>query len=113
MEVEDKLRKLVVLKDKLSDCRKTQIDIEMQIDRLRSQIARLEADIKRDVLALGRDVETDVAHAVYQAAMIWDTEALDSYATEHPELLKFKRNLEPSVSIRLLTAVEQEGEVGY
>ena len=67
-----------------------------------ANIAALEAEIKRAVVAHGASVKGSVFHAVFAKGRVsWDTKSLDGYATAHPELLAFRKEGEPSVSIRV------------
>jgi hypothetical protein len=64
--------------------------------------AALEAEIKKDVAVYGSSVKGRGLHAVYYHGRVsWDTKALDVYAVSHPEVIDFRRQGEPSVSIRV------------
>ena len=65
-------------------------------------IAALELEIKQAIIAHGASVKGSVFHAVFAKGRVsWDTKSLDGYATAHPELLTFRKEGEPSVSIRV------------
>ena len=67
-----------------------------------ANIAALEAEIKQAVVTHGASVKGSFFHAVFAKGRVsWDTKSLDSYATAHPELLTFRKEGEPSVSIRV------------
>jgi len=71
-------------------------------EAINKNIAALEAEIKQAVIEHGASVKGSVLHAVYsKGRVIWDTKSLDGYATAHPELLSFRKEGEPSVSIRV------------
>jgi hypothetical protein len=64
-------------------------------------IDALTAEIKADVIAGGATVKADHLQAVYAKGRVsWDTKALDGYAAGHPEIAPFRKEGEPSVSIR-------------
>jgi hypothetical protein len=64
--------------------------------------AALEAEIKRDVVEYGASVKGSTLHAVYARGRIsWDNQGLDGYAAAHPEILTFRKEGEPSVSLRV------------
>lgn len=64
-------------------------------------IAKLTAEIKEDVLAGGATVKGAHMMAVYAKGRVsWDTKALDGVVALHPELAQFRKEGEPSVSIR-------------
>jgi len=64
-------------------------------------IQRLEDEIKSEVLKSGASVKGKVLQAVYSKGRItWDTSAMIGYAEAHPELNKFKKEGQPSISFR-------------
>lgn len=61
----------------------------------------LEAEIKSDVITHGLTVKASSLQAVYARGRIsWDNKGLDNFAADHPEILKFRKMGEPSVSLR-------------
>lgn len=65
-----------------------------------ANIAALEAEIKNDVLRQGITVKSTFLRAVWHAGRVsWDTKALDAYAKARPEVLAFRKQGEPYVSI--------------
>ena len=65
------------------------------------KIAALEAEIKEAVKAIGASVKGSLLQAVYAKGRVsWDTKGLDGYIIAHPELGQFRKEGEPSVSIR-------------
>lgn len=61
----------------------------------------LEADIKAAVKELGTSVKGQFLHAVFAKGRVsWDTKGLDGYVVAHPELSQFRKEGEPSVSLR-------------
>jgi hypothetical protein len=66
------------------------------------KIMTLTAEIKADVLKLGKTVPGDYLQAVWlKGRTSWDDPALEGYFAEKPELLQqFKKTGKPSVSIR-------------
>lgn len=65
-------------------------------------ILALEAEIKQAIITHGASVKGSVFHAVFAKGRVsWDTKSLEGYATAHPELLTFRKEGEPSVSIRV------------
>lgn len=60
----------------------------------------LEATIKQAVIENGTSVKATVLHAVFAKGRVtWDSN-LDGYAVGHPELLSFRKEGKPSVSLR-------------
>lgn len=79
------------------------IDAEQQtaLEALKGGIDSLTAEIKAEVAAAGATVKADRLQAVYARGRVsWDTKALDGYAAGHPEVLPFRKEGDPSVSIR-------------
>ncbi len=92
-----------------------------QLDVLMEQVAAL-AKEEADYLQTYSDVSTAIEQQVRESVLntretvrgislmvvytkgrvTWDTKALDGYATGHPELLPFRKEGDPSVSIRVL-----------
>jgi phage host-nuclease inhibitor protein Gam len=62
---------------------------------------QLEAEIKEAVLYHGESVKGAHYNAVYTRGRVtWDTRRLDAYARHNPEVLEFRKEGQPSVSLR-------------
>ncbi|MBI3737788.1 MAG: hypothetical protein HY258_01945, partial [Chloroflexi bacterium] len=62
----------------------------------------LEKEIRGDVIAFGASVKGKKFYAMFSRGRItWNTKALDEFAVLHPEVIDFRKQGEPSVSIRL------------
>jgi len=71
------------------------------VSGLDAKIGALEAEIKTDVLLRGETIKGDRIQAIYNKGRVsWDVAALDGYAAAHPEIAQFRKEGEPSVSIR-------------
>lgn len=80
-------------------------DIEAEFtDRtadIATNITQLEMAIKERVVAGGASVRGSRLQAIWSKPRItWDTRALDGYAAGHPEIAQFRKEGQPSVSIR-------------
>lgn len=65
------------------------------------KITALEAEVKQAVLVNGASIKGQFLHAVYTKGRVtWDSKALDGYAKAHPELVEYRKEGEPSVSLR-------------
>ena len=63
--------------------------------------AELEAEVKHEVAEHGASLKGSRLHAVYSRGRIaWDTQGLEGYAAAHPEVLTFRKEGQPSVSLR-------------
>lgn len=66
-----------------------------------TNITELETAIKNDVLSEGETVKGTRLQAVWAKGRVsWDDKSLSGYAKAHPELNEFRKQGEPSVSIR-------------
>ena len=64
-------------------------------------IDALTGEIKAAVIGSGATAKGAHIQAVYMKGRVsWDTKALDGYAAAHPEVAQFRKEGEPSVSIR-------------
>ncbi|MFA6270311.1 MAG: hypothetical protein WC657_03825 [Candidatus Paceibacterota bacterium] len=67
----------------------------------KAEAESLIAEIKSDVIAEGKTIKGSRLMAVYAKGRIsWDNKGLDGYIVAHPELAQFRKEGEPSVSIR-------------
>lgn len=65
------------------------------------QIARLTEEVKAAVIAAGESVKGERLQAVWvKGRTSWDTKAIEGYSAAHPEIERFKKVGEPSVTIR-------------
>lgn len=70
-------------------------------DAAQESISELEAEIKADVVAAGESVKAERISAVFMNGRVsWDTKALDGYMAAHPEIERFRKVGNPSVSLR-------------
>ena len=79
------------------------LDAEMNtaLDTLNGGITTLTAEIKDDVLKSGATVKGASLMAVWNKGRVsWDTKSLDGYMVVHPEMTAFRKEGEPSVTIR-------------
>jgi len=65
--------------------------------------AALEAEVRRDVVDHGASIKASRLHAVFSRGRItWDNKGLDNFAIAHPEVLRFRKEGEPGVSLRVV-----------
>ena len=65
------------------------------------KIADLTEQVKQAVIAEGQSVKGNYLHAVYNKGRIsWDSKTLDGLAMVIPDILKARKEGEPSISIR-------------
>lgn len=93
------------IRQALDEIKKAEADINTEFalksEAVDENIAKLTAEIKADVLAGGATVKGAHMMAVWTKGRVsWDTKALDGVIALHPELAQFRKEGEPSVSIR-------------
>ena len=78
-------------------------EFEPLINSAEERAAALEAEIRQDVLAHGASVKGRRLYAVLSRGRVsWDTDRLDAYASTHPEVVEFRAQGQPSVSLRVV-----------
>lgn len=72
------------------------------LEAAEANAAALESEIKNDVLLRGESVHNEHFQAIYMKGRVaWDNDGISNYARAHPEVLQFRREGQPSVSLRL------------
>lgn len=98
------------------ETKRTQIlkQIQSELDALDSEykpvleaaeenIATLENEIKTEVLLYGESVSGGMYRASYtQGRVSWDNEGMTKYAASHPDVLQFRKQGQPIVSLRVV-----------
>jgi hypothetical protein len=68
----------------------------------------LSSEIKQEVTRYGASVKGTHLYAVYARGRVtWDTKGLDRYAVEHPEVMHFRKQGQPTVSLRAVDPKER------
>ncbi len=71
-----------------------------KLDAVEANIADLEAEVRQAVLRHGSSVKGNFLHVIWHKGRVsWDTKSLDEYAELHPEVINFRKQGEPFVSI--------------
>lgn len=88
--------------------------IQSQLDALDSEykpllesaeenISTLENEIKTDVLLHGESVTGGMYRATFTKGRVsWDNEGIEKYATSHPEVMQFRKQGQPIVTLRIV-----------
>lgn len=82
------------------------LDLEYKtvIEAAEENIAALENEIRTDVLLYGDTVSGGSYRAYYsQGRVSWDNEGITKYAASHPEVLQFRKQGNPIVSLRVVS----------
>ena len=81
------------------------LDLEYKpvIEAAEENIAVLENEIKTDVLLYGNSVSGGSYRASYtQGRISWDNEGMAKYAAAHPDVIQFRKQGNPIVSLRVV-----------
>jgi hypothetical protein len=71
-----------------------------KVSAVEENIQLMEDDIKQAVLEQGASVHGTFLRAIwYQGRVTWDNKKMDEYAIYHPEVLSFRKQGKPYVSI--------------
>jgi hypothetical protein len=74
------------------------------LDSAEENIAALENEIKTDVLLYGESITGGSYRATYtQGRVSWDNEGMTKYAASHPDLLRFRKQGQPIVALRIVS----------
>lgn len=73
------------------------------LEAAEENITTLENEIKTDVLLYGESVSGGMYRACYsQGRVSWDNDGMARYAASHPDVLQFRKQGQPSVSLRVV-----------
>jgi hypothetical protein len=73
------------------------------LEAAEENIAGLENEIKTDVLLYGESISGGMYRASYtQGRVSWDNAGMTKYAASHPEILQFRKQGQPIVSLRVV-----------
>jgi len=74
------------------------------LESVEENIATLENEIKTDVLMYGESISGGSYRASYtQGRVSWDNEGMIKYAASHPDVLQFRKQGQPIVSLRVIS----------
>jgi hypothetical protein len=70
-----------------------------------ANIAALETEIRQEVIRQGASVKSTFLRVVYNPGRVtWNTKSLDVYARARPEILQFRKQGEPFVTIQKVSS---------
>ena len=76
-------------------------EFEDKITHANENVQSLESAIKSEVKAFGHSVKGELVMAVWAKPRVtWDNKGLDGFMVAHPEIKAFRKEGEPTVSIR-------------
>ncbi len=84
-------------------------EFDPKLEAANANIETLEAAIKGDTLALGETVRGASFQAVWnKGRQSWDSKGLATYAESNPEVLQFRKEGEPTVTLRRVAAKDSD-----
>ncbi|HLO28308.1 MAG TPA: hypothetical protein VK249_04190 [Anaerolineales bacterium] len=96
-------KRTVILKQIQSELDALDAEYKPVLEAAEENIAALENEIKTDVLLYGESVSGGMYRASYtQGRVSWDNEGMAKYAASHPDVLQFRKQGQPIVSLRVL-----------
>jgi len=97
------MKRTEILKQIQSELDALDAEYKPVLERTGENIAILENEIKTDVLLYGESVSGGMYRACYtQGRVSWDNEGMARYATLHPDVLQFRKQGQPIVSLRVV-----------
>jgi hypothetical protein len=73
------------------------------LDSAEENISTLENEIKTDVLLHGESVTGGMYRATFTKGRVsWDNEGIEKYASSHPEVMQFRKQGQPIVTLRVV-----------
>lgn len=94
-------RRIEVLAKVQDELDALEAEFKPALDAAEENAASLEAEIKNDVLLRAESLRGSHFQAVYSRGRVsWDSTGMNEYARDHPDVLKFRRESQPSVSLR-------------
>jgi DNA-binding Lrp family transcriptional regulator len=96
-------RRMQILKEVQAELDALDSEYKPVMDRVQENLTALETEIKTDVLLHGESVAGGMYRATYtQGRVSWDNEGMSKYAASHPDVLQFRRQGQPIVTLRVL-----------
>lgn len=91
-----------ILKQIQSELDALDLEYKPVLEAAEENIAALENEIKTDVLLYGKTISGGMYRATYTHGRIsWDSEGMVKYAISHPDVLQFRKQGQPIVSLRV------------
>jgi hypothetical protein len=99
--VDYETKRAEIMRTVLAELDALEAEYEPLFEASRSRVATLTEEIKQAVVHAGASVKGAHLYAVYSKGRVtWDTRGLDKFALAHPEVTQYRKQGEPSVSLR-------------
>jgi hypothetical protein len=97
-------KRAAILKQVQAELDALDMEYKPVIEATEENIAALENEIKTDVLLYGESVTGGSYRATYsQGRVSWDNEGMTKYAASHPDVLQFRKQGQPIVTLRVVS----------
>jgi hypothetical protein len=97
-------RRVEILKQVQAELDALDLKYQPVLEATQENIAELENEIKTDVLLYGETVSGGSYRASYtQGRVSWDNDGMTKYAASHPDVLQFRKQGQPIVTLRVVT----------
>jgi hypothetical protein len=94
-----------ILKKVQAELDALELEFQPVLEAAEANAGALEAEIKNDVLLRGESLRAGVYQAVYMKGRVsWDSRGINDFARSHPEVLQFRKEGQPSVTLRVAGA---------
>jgi DNA-directed RNA polymerase sigma subunit (sigma70/sigma32) len=98
-------KRATILKQVQAELDALEAEYKPLLESVDENIASLETEIKTDVLLHGESVQGGTFRAVYtKGRTSWDNNGIEKYAELHPDVLLYRKQGPPSVSLRIVDA---------
>lgn len=92
-----------ILKQVQAELDSLEMEYKPILDATEDNIAALENEIKTDVLLYGESISGGTYRASFTNGRVsWDNEGMNKYAESHPDVLQFRKQGQPVVSLRVV-----------
>jgi hypothetical protein len=97
-----------VLKQVQAELDALKAEYEPLLESVKQNLELLETEIKTDVLLHGESVQGGTYRAVYtKGRTSWDNKGIEKYAELHPDVLLYRKQGPPAVSLRIVNDKDQ------
>lgn len=102
-----------ILKKVQAELDALEAEFQPTLEGAEANAAALEAEIRNDVLLRGESLHGGVYQAIYVKGRVsWDNQGITDYAAAHPEVLRFRKEGQPSVSLRIAGGQSDQARAG-
>jgi hypothetical protein len=95
-------RRAEVMKKVQEELDVLEAEFKPALDAAEMNTGALGAEIKNDILLRGESLRGSMFQAIYMKGRVsWDATGMNEYARDHPDVLRFRKESQPSVTLRV------------